>query len=69
MKQTVEEVTVIALQHFGEGELQINEFGNVFWLKPDGLRIALGYTIFEASGHLIEFYGRREPSVPGEEED
>jgi hypothetical protein len=54
MKQTIERVTAMALEQFGEGELYINQFGNAFWRMPDGREMPLGYTVFEAERWLIK---------------
>jgi hypothetical protein len=69
MRQTIQHVTAMARQRFGEGELYISERGNVFWRHVDGHDIPLGYTVLDAQNWLVTLSGPWRRSFGAAEEE
>jgi hypothetical protein len=69
MQGAIERVVAMALERFGVGELQINQFGNVFWRRPEGTQVPLGYTILDAEHWLKTLSTPSLPSPAGDEEE
>jgi hypothetical protein len=55
MDDKIKQIAAAARQRLGEGELQVDRRGHVYWAKPDGRLIPLGYSMFEAESNVIRW--------------
>jgi hypothetical protein len=67
MDERTRKTAALARERFGEGELKVDRHGHVYWGKPDGRLIPLGYNLFEAESLLIRWPPTRE--APAEDDD
>jgi hypothetical protein len=70
MNDKMKRIATLARERFGEGELQVDRHGHVYWAKPDGRLIPLGYNMFEAESILIRWPPARDaPAEDGDAEE
>jgi hypothetical protein len=73
MERRIAQVTEMASEFYGPGELRITTHGHVFWAADKGIEYPLGWSIFEAETALRRMLAnkktRTDRTAAGREEE
>lgn len=65
MERRIAQVTEMASQFYGPGELRITVHGHVFWAARSGIEYPLGWSIFEAETTLRRILAKKAARTNG----